>query len=577
MKKILLLISVLLFLSCSKDDSNEGNTNDIPLTITITVGTVTDHEAVINWTVQGNESPVTFEVILNGQEIVDGFDGNQYILTDLDETTDYNGKVFAKEQNGGQTFGDFSFTTTLDLTRDGNYVVDTQEKADNFYYTSIYGKLLIKSYNVNDISNLTSLFEVGTLEITETQLSSLDGLQNLQEFYNPGNFENAILIHNNSLLNDISDISNISNKAPIVNLDNNSALTDITGIGMAEDSKYLFIQNMPISDLGPFTNLNSLLDLRLKNLPNLTSLSGLNNLVTIEDEFEIRYVPNIPNFEGMNRVEFIGELLYYDLNSLVNFEGFDSLRVLDSGLYLQNLNIENLEGFDSLEYINGDFKLFGYALDNLQYFGSFPNLTNIFGNFYIDSVDNLVSIDGLNNLVHIAGNLKIIDCGNLTSLEGLNGLQTMTNTLWFENLTSLQNINALSNLSSDVYSMYMFNLPNLPNLQGLNSIPKIRTLQLINMELFQDLDGLDNFSNAHTIYIWGCYSLLSLDGTILSNDDESDVDNHTFISIQNNHLLTDFCGFTEFANNVPYFDALTIGNAYNPTEEQIKSENQCSQ
>jgi hypothetical protein len=575
MKKLLPILLLLCF-SCSKDDSNTTGTGD-QLTLTVNVGAVTDHEAVINWNVNGNDSPVTFEIVLNGQEIVDGLDGNQYILTGLDETTNYTGKVFAKEQDGDQTFDDFSFSTALDLTLAGDYVVDTQEKADNFYFTSITGKLTIRSSNVHDISNLESLIEVGTLEVAETQLSTLEGLQNLREFYNPGNHENAILMHSNSKLSDISAISNLSDKAPIVYLDSNPIMTDITGIGMANDSKYLVIKNMPISDLAPFINLHNLLKLELKDLPNLTSLSGLNNLQAIEQEFEIRKVPNINNFEGMNRVEYIGEFLFSDLDSLVNFEGFDSLLILDSELSIQNLPIENLEGFDQLEYINGDFKLFGYALDNLQYFGPFPNLTHIYGNFILDSIENLSSINGLNSLVHIEGNLEIIDCVNLVSLEGLNGLQTMSNTLWLERLTNLQDISAFSNLSSDVYSLYMFNMPNLQNLQGLNSIPKIRTLQLINMDLFESLDGLSNLSKAHRIYIWGCNSLINLDGTLLSSDDESDIEDPSLLSILNNSTLTDFCGFTNYANNVPYFEANVSGNAYNPSEEQIKSEVGCSQ
>ena len=637
----MLLFSIFLVLSCSSDD----NTTTIPnttvppaLSITVTVVAITDHTAVLNWVVEGNTSPVTFEIVIDGQEVADGIDGNQYILTDLDETTTYEGKVFAKEQNNNQTFDDYTFTTSTDFSYEGDFQINSQEEVDDFYFTSISGCLNISGTDITNLSNLSTLQEVGCLFIYSTNLTSLEGLNNLQNL--TGNAKRVEFIQN-YLLTDVSAISSLGTQIKTLQLKNNTSLVNLTGLGTAEDAIELKIINSAVEDLSMFNNMQQIDRLWLLDLPNLISITGFNGLESFTGAIRMENLPNLITLNAFNSIT----ILHYGLSienlpSLVSLEGFNSLtNISNNGFIIKNnVNLESINGFENLTTIDGGFLVMD--CENLQNLGDFTSLSAIPGGLTLKNLPSLANITALSQLNSIGNSwvgMKIENCENLISLEGLNNLVNLDGPLFLKDLNNLQSISALGNAQMNANENYiqLINLNNLLSLSGLNNVQTLHTLTLDglnsltnleglnnlteveygfrieNMNNLNSLNGLENLTSAASYY-WDEFShssitfdnlpqltnlnaLLSLTfiGALyirncesLTNLDGFDNVYQTFnagaiFSIYNNSNLTNFCGLSLYANSnerhAMQGSQGTSQNAYNPTWEQIKSTTECSQ
>jgi len=68
-----------------------------------------------------------------------------------------------------------------------------------------------------------------------------------------------------------------------------------------------------------------------------------------------------------------------------------------------------------------------------------------------------------------------------------------------------------------------------------------------------------------------------LNGTNLIEDANAANNSPTRITIENNPLLNNYCGLTDYANGTPYLTVDISDNAYNPTLEQIRSAIECNQ
>ncbi|MBQ4804889.1 fibronectin type III domain-containing protein [Aquimarina sp. MMG015] len=109
MKKILLLIIASYLISCSNDDST--TTNQAPANFTVTTEII-NNDVTISWTEatdpEGN--PVTYDIVLNSENIRTNEENTSYQIDNLSYNTNYEGSVTAKDTDGLTTTSDFSFT-----------------------------------------------------------------------------------------------------------------------------------------------------------------------------------------------------------------------------------------------------------------------------------------------------------------------------------------------------------------------------------------------------------------------------------------------------------------------------------
>ncbi|MDT0557305.1 YHYH protein [Ichthyenterobacterium sp. W332] len=108
-----ILLIVVFIMACSSDNEAENLENSNPSAFTVTVSSITESSAVLNWTssndVDGDE--VTYTVTLNGIEIVSNISSLLLSLTDLELDTLYSGSITANDGNGGSASANFDFTT----------------------------------------------------------------------------------------------------------------------------------------------------------------------------------------------------------------------------------------------------------------------------------------------------------------------------------------------------------------------------------------------------------------------------------------------------------------------------------
>lgn len=85
-----------------------------PLSFSVSIGTITDKTAIINWTESKDPegSNVTYAINLNGSAVTSNLTSTTYSFASLVKNTNYTGTVTASDQAGNKTEASFSFNTT---------------------------------------------------------------------------------------------------------------------------------------------------------------------------------------------------------------------------------------------------------------------------------------------------------------------------------------------------------------------------------------------------------------------------------------------------------------------------------
>lgn len=164
------------------------------------------------------------------------------------------------------------------------------------------------------------------------------------------------------------------------------------------------------------------------NSTDVTDISGLRSLTSIEEGLDIIYNVDLMTLDGLDSITTIGGRLVIGFNT--------SLTDLDS---LENLiSIGGSLGIDSND-----------ALTDISSLG---NLTSLNGHLTLDSNDGLTSLDGLHNLTSINGLLSITDNDGLTSLSSLESLTSINGTLTVRFNALLTSLSGLDNLDATTIS-----------------------------------------------------------------------------------------------------------------------------
>ena len=409
MKKILVLIAVLLAMSCTKDDGLG--------TLVITIDEVTDHTAKISWSISGAESAV-FEITLNGNVLSNGTGSTQYTFTNLNQLQEYSGVVFARTPDGGETFSHFSFRTVEDRYDEGNMWIFEQAAMDNFNFTTIEGALVIIGADITDLTNLSTLTEVGSIFIKRTSLINLNGLHNVEQFTEG---EGTILFAQNPDLKDVSALSNLSGSINCLYIESNPSLLDLTPLSIAEGG-CLFIEKSPINNLTQLSFGDYLGSIELKSLPNFNGLNGLKDLSRL-GLLKMMDVPNLTEVNTLSQLTELHKIEFHRLAQLTDLTGLSNINISER-IRLDNLpSLSSLNGLQATTHLN---ELNLNRLPKLTSLNGLNNLTEIglelqqFDEFYRAfslRTLNITSLEGLDNLTK-ARDINIWDCNSLLNLDG---------------------------------------------------------------------------------------------------------------------------------------------------------------
>ncbi len=302
---------------------------------------------------------------------------------------------------------------TSDQTEFLFYIISDQEDIDQFKATKIYGNLEIDGEGIHDLSGLSTLTSVGAIVIENTQLTDLHGLHNVQ------NLTGKVHLENNPILEDVTALSNIGTQIVTLELIKNGALSDLTGLNIAQNADRLRIEHLPVHDLDVFTNIKYVNDLILRELQQLNSIEGLIGLERINDYLKLEGISSLNSLNGFNNIQSLDiDLEFVDLH-LDDFQGFNGLTSCKS-INISNMSsLQTLNGFDSLEYVSESISI--SACSQIDTFDGFPVLIST-GGLTIDNLYSLSTLGDLPNLTTVENDLVIKENINLTDLCGIRTL-----------------------------------------------------------------------------------------------------------------------------------------------------------
>lgn len=278
----------------------------------------------------------------------------------------------------------------------------------------------------------------------------------------------------------------------------------------------LIIDGLDISSLLPLANITNIDGNLLigttyyssSGSPLLTSLNGLDNLISVGGWLDIEICTELINLEGLGALESIEEglIIIYNQN-LTSLSGLENLSTLNGPVYIVwNDSLTSIDALSSVEtseitdlsifsntslsncnitllcsylespngviniYSNGDGcdspsqiaencfitlpclpfgNYYFLSQEDVDYFSvNFPNCSNLQGQVIIRNGD-ITNLSGLNQITSINGALTLQFVSNLTALNGLHNLDFISGTLNINGNNSLNDISALSNIVSD--------------------------------------------------------------------------------------------------------------------------------
>lgn len=543
MKKILLLLSVVILLfGCSSEDDNNNNSN-----LEITVDPFTASGVTIHWTYSGTGN-VVYRILFEGEIIEEAYTGTQYTFP-ITQPGNYEGIVFAISQNNEETFESFSFSTSGSNIWFGDLTISTEEEYQDFNYSIVTGKLSIRNLGDHDLSNISSLTSVKGISIRDSQINSLHGLENIEEFGYYG--------------------------LKIINNDNLSSICCLNGIQNIDSDGILIVDNDILTSIEGFPALQSINNLKLMNNPELSDLSGFSGLESINDLFYLENVPSLETLNDLGNLHSIGTFRIMP-NSVTHLTGLNSVLfienlIIDNNDALISVNLSGVERMSGI-YINGNEQLQTFELPNLNQLEG--------GSIYVNNNASLTQIDfGNPSLVNSNLDIQFSSMPNFNSIEGLQSVTEIAN-LYLINLPSLTNLSGFIGLETVNYQLRLENLQGLTSLQGLNNLVSVATgtsggvlskFQIIDVDNITSLSGLDKLETLGWLWISGNTGLTNLDGTILHQS----IPDGSIMHIFANPNLSDFCGLTTFVNEGDVVATIN-SNAYNPTVQQIASSTECS-
>lgn len=363
--------------------------------------------------------------------------------------------------------------------------LQSQADIDNFAVnypncTNLSAPLYIDEVDgvIDNLLGLSSVESAYLIKIQNTHIEHLNGLENLI-------FIQELWLNSNYSLIDFTGLDLISN-IDLLNVIDNTALESTNGLGsLSQISQLNFFDNTSLTDLTALSQITQLNGLRIAG-NNLTTLDGLNNLVSVNGEIFVsnEQVINLDVFAGLNNLT--ASLFLWNNPELIDVSVFQDVTQLQDLVIVGCNQIQGFQGFENLTEVEGIFRLgFNPQMTDLTAFG---NLTRV-GSLDIYENDNLVSLDGLEGLIEVTEAVYLMDNPNLTDIDALQSL----NPQGLQQLVIARNT-SLSACDNDFVCQVIFD-PEISeeiqgNANGCNSVPQVAArciLEVPQAELLQAL------------------------------------------------------------------------------------------
>ncbi len=291
---------------------------------------------------------------------------------------------------------------------------------------------------------------------------------------------------------------------------------------------------------------------------NISDLSGLFSLSSIEGTLTIHYNKNLTSLDGLQNIISVGGLTIDVLEKIVNLDDLQSLSNITGSLNIhENNKLINIDALERVTTLNGNLDIISNQylpnIDGLQ------NLTTVGGDLKMRR-DGIQNVEGLRNLVYVGGNVHIgynyylgtVDLENITLIggnleisHGVNGINKLTKI--GGDLSISGSVDGFQNLRS-IGGLYLSGGGHFKGLQNLESIGTI-SLSETSLEDLDFLQSVDTVKGDLYIRDYGIKDLNGLKNLVKIKDNFSIINNYELLNIDGLSKLTLVGGKIYLAGN----------------------------
>jgi hypothetical protein len=133
--------------------------------------------------------------------------------------------------------------------------------------------------------------------------------------------------------------------------------------------------------------------------------------------------------------------------------------------------------------------------DEIDSFSSnYPGCTTIIGNMTVKG-DDIVSLQGLSQIRYVMGLFRVTENATLENLNGLEEIVYPGQMFFISKNPELKQLFTFANTGLELGGLSIYDNAKLQNLHGMESLKSVHTLDVINNDLMENLEGLNNIES----------------------------------------------------------------------------------